>query len=579
MTQASSNRSTNRFGDATPTASAASGGVKETVEQILVAFILAFVFRCYIVEAFVIPTGSMAPTLLGAHMNFRCPDCGYRFSVNYNAQLPNGSLVVPDTAAETYPIRCPNCAYRFPLTSQTDPDNDATAAAVQYGDRILVQKYIYLLHEPERWDVVVFKNPDNPSAESERYQDNYIKRLIGTPGETIMLLDGDVYVSTNPADLGQLKPTDFTVQTKSDRAQSALWRVVYDDDYRPRGLPRDYPPSVQNVGQTQSEEPWRQPWRPDDARAWNLAGHAFRFDGLSTTGRITYDATSMDKKFPLTDWLAYDVSHMVDRRVTGTSGWNLPGYKRNETPINNVSDIKLAASYRRLNGDGDLRLSTTKQDRTFVAVIGQDEVRLEMKVAGGSPVVIGRVAMHAGQKHPAQIELANADYRVTLKVDGSTVAETTPEQFAPNIAALLDAYEKRRDQDQPHIQIEASNQACELEHVSLWRDVYYLNNPGRGFYWAMPGNFPAGDSYSKLVRLGADEFFVLGDNSMLSGDARFWKSAIALPYEGNFSSEAGRVPRRFMLGRAFFVYWPAGFAPVSALPAFVPNFGEMRFIH
>src|SRR5436309_9891070 len=59
--------------------------VKETLESIVVAFILAFIFRCFVVEAFVIPTGSMAPTLLGAHSRFECPDCGYRFDVNYSS--------------------------------------------------------------------------------------------------------------------------------------------------------------------------------------------------------------------------------------------------------------------------------------------------------------------------------------------------------------------------------------------------------------------------------------------------------------------------------------------------------------
>ena len=60
--------------------------VKETIESILVAFILAFIFRAFVVEAFVIPTGSMAPTLLGAHMRYVCPDCGYTFDVNYQSR-------------------------------------------------------------------------------------------------------------------------------------------------------------------------------------------------------------------------------------------------------------------------------------------------------------------------------------------------------------------------------------------------------------------------------------------------------------------------------------------------------------
>src|SRR3569833_2611406 len=52
------------------------GSVKETLESILVAFILAFIFRAFVVEAFVLPTGSMAPTLLGARTRFTCDDCG-----------------------------------------------------------------------------------------------------------------------------------------------------------------------------------------------------------------------------------------------------------------------------------------------------------------------------------------------------------------------------------------------------------------------------------------------------------------------------------------------------------------------
>src|SRR5476651_1890591 len=65
--------------------------VKETIESILVAFVLAFIFRAFVVEAFVIPTGSMAPTLMGAHMRFQCPDCGYRFDVNYTGANSNDS--------------------------------------------------------------------------------------------------------------------------------------------------------------------------------------------------------------------------------------------------------------------------------------------------------------------------------------------------------------------------------------------------------------------------------------------------------------------------------------------------------
>src|SRR3954447_25310550 len=93
--------------------------VKETIESILVAFILAFVFRGFVVEAFVIPTGSMAPTLLGAHMRFRCNDCGYRFDANYSPEQTAGGddLYIPTRAKPGQRRRdvwCPNCGYKIP---------------------------------------------------------------------------------------------------------------------------------------------------------------------------------------------------------------------------------------------------------------------------------------------------------------------------------------------------------------------------------------------------------------------------------------------------------------------------------
>src|SRR4051794_5118681 len=124
------------------------GGVKETLESILIAFILAFIFRAFVVEAFVIPTGSRAPTLLGAHMRFRCNDCGYKFTVNYNGQQPNGDLIIRDAVniPDSMKIVCPNCGYRFPTVRNLndDPTNSTFDHPVHYGDRILVLKYLYI---------------------------------------------------------------------------------------------------------------------------------------------------------------------------------------------------------------------------------------------------------------------------------------------------------------------------------------------------------------------------------------------------------------------------------------------------
>src|SRR5438128_447375 len=157
--------------------------IKETIESILVAFILAFVFRAFVVEAFVIPSGSMAPTLLGAHMRYRCEECGYEFDVNYpsersddeNISIPNKTgprMVNVRGHLQEKPIslsmHCPNCGLKVALV-KSDPYDSATNSPVHYGDRILVLKYLYEIQAPKRWDVVVFKTPWGAG----RYETNF----------------------------------------------------------------------------------------------------------------------------------------------------------------------------------------------------------------------------------------------------------------------------------------------------------------------------------------------------------------------------------------------------------------------
>jgi signal peptidase I len=56
------------------------------------------------------------------------------------------------------------------------------------GQFVLVNKLAYKLGEPERGDVIVFKNPGNE-------KEDYIKRVIGLPGDTVSFADEHVYVN------------------------------------------------------------------------------------------------------------------------------------------------------------------------------------------------------------------------------------------------------------------------------------------------------------------------------------------------------------------------------------------------
>ena len=55
------------------------------------------------------------------------------------------------------------------------------------GQRLLVSKIVYNFHEPERGDIIIFRPPGSQ-------QTNYIKRVIGLPGESVEIKDGKVII-------------------------------------------------------------------------------------------------------------------------------------------------------------------------------------------------------------------------------------------------------------------------------------------------------------------------------------------------------------------------------------------------
>jgi signal peptidase I len=66
------------------------------------------------------------------------------------------------------------------------------APTIHPGDRLLVNKLEYVFRKPERFDVVVFRVPDNS-------QQRYVKRIIGLPGDMVEVIDGRVRLNGQEA--------------------------------------------------------------------------------------------------------------------------------------------------------------------------------------------------------------------------------------------------------------------------------------------------------------------------------------------------------------------------------------------
>ncbi len=121
--------------------------ILSTVKTTLIAFLLAlFVVTCIIINA-VIPSESMEKTIMTGDRLI-----GNRLAYGINLQI---------------------------------------------GDKQICKK----MRDPKRFDIIIFRYPDDES-------ELYIKRIIGLPGETVEIKDGDVYID------GSKKPLDdsFTAE-------------------------------------------------------------------------------------------------------------------------------------------------------------------------------------------------------------------------------------------------------------------------------------------------------------------------------------------------------------------------------
>ena len=522
---------------------------RETVESIVIAFVLAFLFRTFEAEAFVIPTGSMAPTLFGRHKDVHCDKCGFNFEIGASDEVDEGGFLIDGRRVNL--ARCPNCRY----------ENDVLNLPVYKGDRILVNKFPYEFNDPERWDVVVFKYPEGPAT-------NYIKRLVGLPGESIKIYRGDVYAREGGEGEANI------LRKQDPNKQRSLQIMVYDADFPETelyeaGWPKrwvgmKYDPDLGVPGN----------WIEDDA-GWKVE------DGAKALS-ISADATDGDIKWARyrhivpapSDWRTLAEGEALNpprpSRVLDYCAYNTYTHQRPDPPYDYgsrwVGDLSIGfdVDISSVEENGKLIVELVEGVRwyrcTFDLESGKVRIgfidRLLSRDAevgdesADDEQLIGEADSPITGTGKYSIYFANVDDRLSLWVNESLI------QFEQNGEYHAPALRDDTEEDRIPVGIGAVGLTATASQFELYRDIYYRSEVADPSFAHTPDPEPQLDDSELMsspgwMELADDEFLVLGDNSPRSKDSRLW---------GNTRRAERRhaVPRDALIGKAFYIYWPHG---------------------
>ncbi len=573
---------------------------RETIESIVVAFTLALLFRAFEAEAFVIPTGSMAPTLMGRHKDLVCDSCGLAYRVGCSAEeddqsqglrmelarleremarlrsVADSGLSTPrereearrqlaNLEREDGPIAqrrarldsklvaggtCPNCGLPVELLQQRNGGLEYDPRYPSFnGDRILVNKFAYDFAEPERWDVVVFRYPEDAKI-------NYIKRLVGLPGETVSIAAGDIWTSHE----GQPP----RIARKPDRKLLAMLQCVHDAGH----VSRDLLAAGWPVAWTD--------WSAEDGNGWVSLddGRSFAVEceaGQSATMRYRHMVPSDEQ------WETV--------RAGGTlAGEAEPGLITDFQPYNAlasrphwVGDIALETVLESRSASGQIVFDLVEAGEAHRCTIDLSTGEARLSIAGrdatGQPC--GQTPVRG--EGDWTILFANIDDELTLFVDGRRMAFDGPTGWEQPVREAVRAEPQATKvavgdatvSDLAPVGITATGADAFVREMRVLRDVYYLTT----VLGARMGEFLEKERLDFPLEDG--QYFVLGDNSAASKDSRLW-------------NDGHHVDRHLLIGEAMLVFWPHAVPASWAFPVKIgrfelrlpswPNFARMRFV-
>jgi signal peptidase I len=573
---------------------------RETVESLVIAFTLALLFRAFEAEAFVIPTGSMAPTLMGRHKDLDCSECDFNFQAGASREeddqshtlrtelgrvnreierlrrlaadssagvqqrdvaqqqvtdleAPGGKLSVLQMRLAGKMIAsatCPNCGNVMKLIEGEGPSVTYDARYPSYnGDRILVDKFAYDFREPNRWDVIVFKYPEGANT-------NYIKRLVGLPNELVSIAGGDIWTSRD----GQ----PSTIARKPPHVMQAMLQVVHDSNF---------PASFMQT------EGWPSAWTDwADTSVWKSEKNRRQFTATCSAGQ---SASLRYQRFNPTsdDWKEVRLGMSVRKDVRPALVKDFQAYNAISQGGHWVGDLAVECTLESKSDSGLIVLDLVDGGQQHFCSIDLADGTANLVAASGVTAVATTPIRGKGSW---EVMFTNVDDELRLFVDKKLMPTATPVAWGSEIKKestrdpILEVVQPGStvpsDLAPAGITVKAEDEpvAVVVSSIKILRDIFYIGAVGFGRRGEIR------DEPILEFPLEADQFFVLGDNSAASKDGRLW---IDVHY----------VDRRLLLGRAISIVWPH-MVPASRhvtvtlpvlgelrLPSW-PNFARMKFI-
>ena len=520
--------------------------VVETLQSLVVAFVLAMVFRGFVVEGFVIPTGSMAPTLLGKHLLMHSSQTGQDFPVGFDARR--------STSADRFtdPLLGRNIPLSIAEVKKVLPSyglaryNNGRRIPQRAGDRVVVLKTLFPFFNPARYDVVVFKNPTDTQGPSG----NYIKRLIGLPGETLWISDGDIFAKSGDA--------PFTIQRKPEHIQRSLWREVSNSD----AIPTDI------LGLSRS---WAPPWNGFPADSWEFVDRTWVCNSKDPS-TLVWD----QNKIQIDDWLSYNMLMPTIRQEP-------------------ISDIRVSATMTPELKNLAASFTLEAMGHRYVWVVAHGKAELKLSTVSGDAIKSVEIPIDGFKAGIAtRMEFWHADQMMSMYIDGQRIAQLQydfgPEErlrLATGVGPNVPIEDIAGQGGKPaKITWHFDGSPLFITRLQVDHDLYYRSAPLPSRATrnpTAPGNeklveigSPAfGTHPDKLAVLGEDQFMMAGDNSAYSLDGRLWGNPDEF-VAAQFDDSPFVVDRNLLIGKAWSVYWPA-VNRLGPLPI-IPDFGRIRFI-